>query len=251
MTPNQITEAAEKLAEAWVENKTIDLLSGELRPQDRKTAVAIQDELAKKIGHKVVGWKVGGELVGRVFQPNLIKSPALLSEKVYGRALLEVELAFRILSDLIPRSSDFSPEEVAEHAVLVPTFELVGTRFSGERLNPQVEKEFLLGYADNGFQIGVVFGDDISDWRNMSLLDIPIELSVDGGPPVPGVPRENRREPLEVLVWLANDLSRRGISLEAGQVATVGAAVGPAPMGKKAIATFGEIASIELTVTNM
>ena len=51
MTPNQIAQAAEKLANARLENKRIERLSGELRPQDRETAVAIQDELAKLVGH--------------------------------------------------------------------------------------------------------------------------------------------------------------------------------------------------------
>ena len=55
MTPDQIAQAAEIIADSWRENKTIERLSGELRPQDQKTAVAIQDELARLIGHKVVG----------------------------------------------------------------------------------------------------------------------------------------------------------------------------------------------------
>ena len=65
MTPNQIAQAAEKIAKARLENKTIELLTGKLCPQDYKTAVAIQDELVRLIGHKVVGWKVGGRLKGQ------------------------------------------------------------------------------------------------------------------------------------------------------------------------------------------
>ena len=110
MTPNQIAQAAEILAKAQLEHKRIERLSGELRPQDRKTAVAIQDELARLIGHKVVGWKVGGELVGRVFQPNLLKSPAELPEKIYGHAMVEAELGFRMLFDLPARSEVYNSE---------------------------------------------------------------------------------------------------------------------------------------------
>ena len=249
MTPNQIAQAAEKLANARLENKRIERLSGELRPQDRETAVAIQDELAKLIGHKVVGWKVGGELVGRVFEPNLLKSPAALSEKEYGHGIVEAELGFRLLSDLPARPAAYDSDEVAEHVVLVPAFELAGPHFSGERLDTQIETDFLLAYADNGLQLGVVVGDDINDWSEMSLRDMRVELTVDGGSPVPSRPPEMRREPLDVLVWLANDLSQRGIGLEAGQVVVLGAAA-IAPMGKELIANFGEASRIEARITS-
>ena len=249
MTPNQIAQAAEKLANARLENERIGRLSGELRPQDRRAAVAIQDEMARLIGQEVVGWKVGGELVGRVFQPNLAKSPAALPEKEYGGGIVEAELGFRLLSDLPARPAVYDFDEVAEQVVLVPAFELAGSHFSGEPLDTQVETDFLLAYADNGLQLGVVVGDDISDWQDMSLRDMSVELTVDGGSPIPGRPPEMRREPLDVLVWLANDLSQRGIGLEAGQVVVLGAAA-IAPMGKELIATFGEHSRIEARITS-
>ena len=158
-------------------------------------------------------------------------------------------MGFRVLSDLPARSAAYSADELAEHVVLVPTFEIAGTRFSGESPNSEVETDFLQMYAHNGSCIGVVVGDDIEDWREMSLLDV--ELIVDGSP-VPNVPLENRRQPLKVLdilVMLANDLSQRGIGLEAGQVTTLGAAAN-APMGKELIATYGDHSRIEARITS-
>ena len=77
-----------------------------------------------------------------------------------------------------------------------------------------------------------------------------VELTVDGGSPVPSrPPPEMRREPLDVLVWLANDLSQRGIGLEAGQVVVLGAAA-IAPMGKELIANVGEASRIEARITS-
>ena len=58
MTKEQIAKAAEQLAKAWRENHPIERLSNDLIPSNRETAVAIQDELAKRIGHKVVGCRV-------------------------------------------------------------------------------------------------------------------------------------------------------------------------------------------------
>ncbi len=249
MTPDQIAPAAEILAKSWQENETIERLSGEHCPQDLEAAVAIQDELARLIGQSVAGWKVGGVLVGRIFEPTLLRSPAVLPEKQYGHAnvIVEAELGFRLLTDLPARSAAYNSDELAEHVVLMPAFEIGGTRFSGERLNTQIETDFLQQYAYNAGCLGVVVGNDIEDWRELSLRDFKVELTVDGSP-VPGFPLERRREPLDVLVWLANGLSQRGIGLEAGQVTVLGAAA-IAPMGKEAIATFGELARIEARIT--
>ena len=128
-------------------------------------------------------------------------------------------------------------------------FELGGSRYSGEKIDPQIETDFLLAYADNSLQLGVVVGDDINNWREISLLDMKLELIIDGGSPVPGFPLEKRREPLDVSVWLANDLSQRGIGLEPGQVVVLGAAA-IAPIGKEAIATFGELSRVEARITS-
>ena len=99
MTKAQIVKAAEQLAEAWQTNQTIKQFSDDLLPNNLKTAMAIQDEFAKQIGQKVVGWKVGGELVGCVFEPNLFRSPAVVPANSYRHSLLEVELGFQILAD--------------------------------------------------------------------------------------------------------------------------------------------------------
>ena len=58
----------------------------------------------------MVSWKVGGELVGRVFHPNLFKSPAELPEKIYGHAMVEAELGFKMHFDLPARSEVYNSE---------------------------------------------------------------------------------------------------------------------------------------------
>ena len=109
-------------------------------PQDLEAAIAIQDDLARLIGQNVVGWKVGGELVGRVFEPNLLRSPAALPENQYGHAsvIVVAELGFRLLTDLPARSAAFGSDELAEHIVLVPAIEIGGTRFKERAGNIEV-----------------------------------------------------------------------------------------------------------------
>ena len=80
------------------------------------------------------------------------------------------------------------------------------------------------------------------------MLDIPFDASIDGGDELPNAPRERRKEPLEVLTWLANDLSGRGIGLRAGQIVTAGVAVRPVPMGRSAVAVIGNLGRVEATL---
>ena len=139
-------------------------------------------------------------------------------------------------------------EDQVEAAVLVPTFEFVASRFAGEWPNPAIESEWLLATADNALVAGVVVGAELSDWKGVKLLEIPISAKIDGGAPLPLVPPERRRDPVDVLVWLVNHLSGRGIGLAAGQIATLGAAIAGVPRGRSVTAEFGDWGRLEATV---
>ena len=250
MNEGDIHTAGGLLAGAWRENRRIDRLSGALLPPDRAAATAIQDEMANQIGEDVVGWKVGGELVGRVFERCLFSSPASLPADRFRDTLVEVELGFRLLGDLPARSEPYGVDEVVEAAVLVPTFEFVASRFAGGWPNPEIENEWLLMTADNAVVAGVVVGAELPDWKEVKLLETPISASIDGGAPLPLVPPERRRDPVDVLVWLVNHLSGRGIGLAAGQIATLGAAIAGAPMGRSVTAEFGDWGRLEATLAD-
>ena len=83
-------------------------------------------------------------------------------------------------------------------------------------------------------------------WHPVALAE---ELSP-GGAPLPLVPPERRRDPVDVLVWLVNHLSGRGIGLAAGQIATLGAAVAGVPMGRSVKAEIGDWGRLEATVAD-
>ena len=266
MTKEQIAKAAEQLAKAWRENHPIERLSNDLIPSNRETAVAIQDELAKRIGHKVVGWKVGGEAVGRVFEPKFFKSPAVVPANAYHHSFLEIEFGFKILADLPARKESYAADDVANQVVLVPTFELITPLILGN-INPAkpggyppTRPEWLLAYAANAFCGGLVAGNPIDDWKDQPLRDIPIDVHIKNGSKVPVVPLDARSEPLEVLVWLTNELSQRGIGLNAGQVVTLGGRVGPQPnvaampigdLSGTVIVTYGQLGQLEMSLSDL
>ena len=93
-------------------------------------------------------------------------------------------------------------------------------------------------------------GARFDEWRHFSLLDITVDLRIDGGPSQPLTPRKERNDPFEVMVWLANALSYRGLGLVAGQVATLGSITLSQPLaaGQSAAADYGRFGTINVRV---
>ena len=92
----------------------------------------------------------------------------------------------------------------------------------------------------------------IEDWQRRSLLDITVDLRIDGGESQPLLPKQNRTEPFDVLLWAANELSRRGIGLKAGHIVTPGSVNVPLPLplpaGGTAVAVFEDLGRITVSL---
>lgn len=250
---DRIDSAGRLLAEAWRDARTIDALPEGLFPSDVAQATAIQDAMARHIGQEVVGWKVGGApgpLVGRVFEPSLISSPATLPASRFPTPNLECEFGFRLLGDLPPRQPEYGREEVMNAAALTLTLELTGSRFTDGKHSPETDEDLRAIVADNAAHAALIVGPGIRDWRDLSLLDIAVELRIDGGPILPMQPRENRNHPFDILVWLANELSRRGIGLKAGQIVSTGSATVPQPLrpGNTVRAAYADLGEVMVTL---
>ena len=115
---------------------------------------------------------------------------------------------------------------------------------------PESEVERLINIADNGGNLGLVTGPVIEDWRHRSLLDVTVDLRIDGGESRPMLPKEARTEPFDVFLWTANELSRRGIGLTAGQIVTPGSITlpEPLPVGRTASAVFADLGEITVSL---
>ena len=140
--------------------------------------------------------------------------------------------------------------EVAAACALMPCVEITTARVRQARHIAQSPDDVLDILADNAVQGGLVVGAAIDDWRTLSLLDITIDLRIDGGQAVPLNPREDRSEPFKVMVWLVNALSARGIGLSVSQVTTLGSITVSQPLapGQSAVADYGRFGSIAVAV---
>ena len=219
----------------------------------------MQEALERLDGRALAGWKIGGTseriqkalgldrpFPGRIFAPTLHKSPARVARHEFIALALEPEFAFRLGRDLPPRAASYTRDEVtAAVASLHPACELVDTRLPEGFKAPAP-----CLVADNGCHAALIEGAAVADWYNLDLARQKVTFTLNGKQVAEGTGADVLGHPLEALAWLANDLSRRGTGLKAGQIVTTGTCCGfhPLAAGDEAVADYGALGRVRVTV---
>jgi 2-keto-4-pentenoate hydratase len=259
MQQAEIKDAAARLAKAWLARKDIDeMLPAALRPSGRPEAYAIQDEMALIIGEPVGGWKMGatspavqrreghsGPIIGRLFTSTIYRTPAELPANLFPHARVEAEFGLRVLEDLLPRGRPYTVADIVQKVELVPTIEIIGTRFPKGDGAPKLSTYDEI--ADNGTGIGLVVGAPVARWTPELIQNLKIDIRVDGGEPAENVLGDDRCIPLAVLADTATILSERGIGLLRGQIVSTGGVTTPQHVrqGSRFVADYGPLGRIE------
>ena len=123
MNEDMVRAAAKLLTDAWRDMTTIEAPPPALRPRNFEEAYAIQDEMAALIGQTTAGWKIGPAspglmraegfdepAAGRVFEPNIHRSPAELAHGRITNAKIECEFALKLSADVAPREQAYTAE---------------------------------------------------------------------------------------------------------------------------------------------
>jgi 2-keto-4-pentenoate hydratase len=259
MEPAEIKEAASRLADAWLTRSDLrEMLPTILRPRDRPEAYAIQDEMARIIGQAVGGWKMGatspavqrseghsGPIIGRIFASTIYQSPAVLPADRFPHARIEAEFGLRILEDLMPRERPYTARDIETKVELVPTIEIIATRFPHGGNAPKLTTYDEI--ADNGTGIGLVVGHAVLAWTAEQVQNLRIAITVDDGDPADNVLGDDRCVPLGVLADTVNILSQRGIGLHRGQIVSTGGVTTPQHVqrGSRFVADYGALGRLE------
>lgn len=260
MQPEHITEAARLLVGARANFLPLDGLPEACRPQTVEDGYAIQEAFSREWGLDLAGWKIActskdqqkligvkHPLVGRVFRPFLIRSPAKLSASSYHMLGLESEFAFELKRDIKPKKTPRTSEEVARAvAAVYPAIEVVDSRlvdwlkFGAPSL-----------VADNAANGALVIGEGVKKWNKLDLAKHKVRLDVNGETVGKGSGRKVMGHPLTALTWLVNDRSERGVTLAAGQIITTGTctSLNFARAGDVAVADFGVLGEVRVTFT--
>jgi len=227
-------------------------------PETDDEAYAVQDEVLRRLGHPAVGFKIGStsaeaqRLLGTsepgsspVLAPYLFETPARVTITSDHMPAVEGEFAFRLGRDLPPRVEDYRSEEVADAVDAVAgAIEVVGTRIAGGLAG----KGRYLVTADCGANIALVVGRWSADWRRLDLPDHPAAMAVNDVPKGAGTGARALGDPMNVLVWLANQQSKRGRGLFEGEYVSTGTCTGldPVKPGDRVRADFGELGAVEV-----
>ncbi len=254
---NQVAAAARTLREHWRAGTKLDGLAPNERPHERAEGYAIQAELENHAGGQLFGWKIAatsaagqrhinvdGPMAGRILPETVLPDGGIAPMTGNAMRVAEPEFAFRMRRDLPPRSSAYDVGEVLDAVdTLHPAIEIPDSRFAD--FVSAGEAQLI---ADDACAHLFVLGPaTAANWRALDLVEERPVITLSGRRYV-GHGRNVLGDPRLALAWLANELSRLGITLRAGQVVTTGTCHPPLPIqaGDRMEADFGSIGRVSV-----
>jgi 2-keto-4-pentenoate hydratase len=216
--------------------------------QSRAEVYAIQDGVARATG-PVAGWKVGARTPTAEPSPApllagaVAKSPASFDGRTMHMIGVEIEIAFHIVDDIVPRTEPVAREEaLAAVGEAFVAMEVVDTRLADFKA---ADPEWLL--ADNQMNHALVVGSSIRDWKKLDWPKLRVRLLIDGKVEVDQQGGLGAVDPVRPLAWMVDHAVRKRGGLRAGQAITTGSWTGLRyyQPGSRARGEIAELGSVE------
>jgi len=246
----QLIEAANLLVQARHTMQPFADLPDELKPADDSETAFIQDRIIETLG-PIGGWKVGAASLeatpGCAPMPLVWMAPsgACIRTGTHRFRGLEAEVAFQLGTDLPPRATPYSDEEVyAAVAGCHPAIEVLESAL----INPVDPAVRVTKDADLQMHGGFICGPAYPDWKSIDFSKEHVVLAVDGVVRVEATGSNTSGNLLRLLPWLANQGAARTGGLRAGQWVTTGSWTGYtlAMAGSAADAHFSTLGKVGL-----
>jgi 2-keto-4-pentenoate hydratase len=254
---NQIQAASRTLQSHWRAGTKFDGLQAAQRPHSREEGYAIQAEIERTSSTKLFGWKIAatseagqkhinvpGPMAGRILQETLIEDGGTAPMAGNEMRVAEPEFAFRMRTDLPPRSRPYSVAEVLDAVdTLHPAIEVPDSRFA--HFVSAGEAQIV---ADNACAHLFVLGKaTTANWRALDLIEERPVITLHGEKFI-GHGKNVLGDPRVALAWLVNELSGLGLTLRAGEVVTTGTCHPPLPIksGDRMEADFGVLGKVSV-----
>lgn len=238
MADDRLDEAAMRLADARLENRTFDRLPESCRPRDEAEAYAVQDRLHTHLEAggrgRLIGRKIGcttavmqryldidSPCAGGLLEKSVVESGTRLRHDSFRRVGVECEIAVRLATDLPPIAGRYGHDGLRDAVgSCMAAIEIVDDRYVDYR---SLDTPTLI--ADDFFSAGAVLGPEARDWASLELAGVEGRMTVDGESVGKGVGAAILGHPLKALAWLANAENARGRSLHAGDLILLGSLV--------------------------
>jgi 2-keto-4-pentenoate hydratase len=256
------TETARLIWAHWQTGQVLSALPDACRPLSTAQGYAAQAQLPVVSGRQVVGWKiaatsangqahinVSGPLAGRLLSGQVFESGATVPSAGNRMRVAEPEFAFAMAQDLPPQAVPYTQQQVMNAvASLHPSLEVPDSRM--HPFTAAGEAQLL---ADNACARHLVLGSAAPDvWRELDLSAYPVHAQVQQGRQLKytreGSGGNVLGDPRIALTWLANQLSKLGITLQKGHVVTTGTCMVPLELlpGDSASATYGVLGRVDM-----
>lgn len=228
-------------------------------PANLEAAYAVQDRAIQEWDDAVAGWKVGGiplalrdrhggadRLAGPIFSRSIswARRGEVVRYPVFegGFAAVEAELVFRIGRDCPP--GDCPAEKAADLVDAV----FLGIETAGSPLATINDLGPCVIVSDFGNNHGLIVGPEVFGWREPGFGQTPVRTTIDGDLVGEGAPDSLAGGPLASLLFLLDNLARRGRGLRRGDLVSTGAVTGvhPAPAGSRSRVEIPGAAVIEV-----
>lgn len=260
MEPAQKRAACDYLYQHWLRGTRVDALPPQLLPRDRAEAYEVQACIEVYTQAPLYGWKIAatsvagqkhigvdGPLAGRLLAERVIENGGSCALGTNLMKVAEMEFAFRMARDLPPRAQPYSQQEVLAHAgSLHPAIEIPDSRYD------RFERVGLASLvADNACAHRFLLGEAVADWRGLDLAKHQVRAYRNGALAEEGVGSNVLGDPRFALTWLANELSRHGLTLKAGEVVTTGTCVKPVVIeaNQRIEGDFGSCGRVAIDIT--
>ena len=245
--------AARMLVAARRERRLIERLPLDCRPGDLAAGYAVQAQVAGLLG-AIGGWKIGAAdpggtpLHAPIFAQEIHPSGVTLAAKEFTGAIIEAEIAFRLLQDLRVGDVAHDAASVARAVERVPALEIYRSRYREPGAAEEAE-QLADCLANGGLIVGVGVGIGVEAvMAGGAMPTWDIDLAVDDTLKQVRAARHPAGDPLQLVVWLANHLNRCGGLLSAGQVVTTGAML-LAPIGRSVRGEWQGLGSVSASFT--
>ena len=260
MKNDQILEASKVLFNHRI-NKTGLKSLNQLEPDNINDAYRIQNELKihylslnnnKCIGKKIAvtskaaqkQLNISEPFHGNLFSKYSSKNINKLKSKDFFEPFVEPEISFRVRDDINISKAPFSINQITELLDgLLCSIEIVDFRFS-KPLSEIGALNLISTNAASDFWIG---SDKIFDLNYIDLNDFSVSLYINNELKEKGNTKNVLDNPLNAVLWLINDLCKKGEPMLKGQFISSGSTTKAFQIypGNKIKADFGKIGIIE------
>jgi 2-keto-4-pentenoate hydratase len=253
---DRIERAAHELAARYRQGSKGGSLAADSSPADVSEALAIQQAVQTLLNAQTGGWKcslpnAGQPVLAPIYRDRIVhaaQTTICRAPASQGEAEIEPEIAYVIGSDLPPRATPYSTQEVLQAVASTHlAFELIGSRYLDRK-----QESFIGKLADRLANDGLFVGPAIDGALNqgdtlaafaLSLRDANGELGNWSGKHPDG-------HPLTTLHWLVNYLAANGNGLQRGMVVTTGSYQGviKVPANTAVHMQYGSLGQLDVTV---